>query len=79
MSHETRSPAGCPVFAAAFAPDALVHDEGATHRGPDEIVAWWAANTKYGHRAEPLDVTKAGGKLLVLPQVSGVFPAALRY
>lgn len=61
----------------AFAPDAIVHDEGATHRGPDEIIAWWtAAKAKYRHRAAPLGMTEAGGKLLVRARVSGDFPGS---
>lgn len=64
-------------FAAAFAPDAIVHEEGATHRGPDEIVAWRkAAKAQYRHRAEPLDTTEAGGKLLVRARVIGDFPGS---
>lgn len=65
------------MFAAAFATDAIVHDEGTTHRGPDEIVTWWkAAKAKYRHRAEPLDMTEAGGKRLVRARVSGEFPGS---
>lgn len=64
-------------LAAVFAPDAIVHDEGATHRGPEEIVAWWkAAKARYRHRAEPLDMTEAGGKHLVRARVSGDFPGS---
>jgi hypothetical protein len=65
------------ILGAAFAPDAIVHDEGAIHRGPTEILAWWtAAKAKYRHRAEPLDVTEAEGKLLVRARVTGVFPGS---
>ncbi len=65
------------AFASAFAPDAVVQDEGATHRGPDEILAWWkAAKAKYRHRAEPLDMVEAGNKLLVRARVSGDFPGS---
>lgn len=65
------------AFASAFAPEAIVHDEGATHRGPAEITAWWkAAKAKYRHRAEPLDMTEAGGKLLVRARVTGEFPGS---
>lgn len=65
------------TFAAAFAPDAEVRDEGATHRGPEEIRAWWqAAKAKYRHRAEPLELTEAGGKTVVRARVSGDFPGS---
>lgn len=71
------------AFAAAFAPDALVQDEGATHRGPAEIRAWWlAAKAKYNHSATPLDLTEVAGKTVVRARVSGDFPgspAVLRF
>lgn len=72
-----QAPQDAAIFAAAFAPDAVVHDEGAIHTGPAEITAWWqAAKAKYRHRAEPLDMTQAGGKLLVRARVSGAFPGS---
>ncbi|MBL4918915.1 nuclear transport factor 2 family protein [Szabonella alba] len=65
------------AFAAAFAPDAIVHDEGATHRGPAEIEAWWkAAKAKYRHSAEPLELTEAEGKAVIRARVSGDFPGS---
>lgn len=70
-------PQDSAVFATAFAPDAIVHDEGLTHHGEQEIIAWWkAAKIKYRHRAEPLDMTEAGDKLLVRARVSGDFPGS---
>lgn len=64
-------------LAAAFAPDATVHDEARTHRGPTEIGAWWAASlAKYRHHAEPLDLTQAAGKAVVRARVSGDFPGS---
>jgi hypothetical protein len=71
------------AFAAAFAPDATVQDEGARHHGPEAIRQWWlAAKAKYRHSAEPLEITEAGGKLVVRARVSGEFPgspAVLRF
>lgn len=65
------------AFAAAFAPDAVVRDEGESHRGPEEITRWWrAARAKYRHTAEPLDMTTADGKMLVRARVSGDFPGS---
>ncbi|ACM00193.1 nuclear transport factor 2 family protein [Cereibacter sphaeroides] len=64
-------------FAAAFAPDAIVHDEARDHCGPAEIAAWWtAAKAKYRHCAEPLEVIEAGGKTVVRARVSGDFPGS---
>lgn len=65
------------AFAAAFAPTAIVQDEGAVHRGPAEIVAWWqAAKARYRHRAEPLDMAEVGGELVVRARVTGDFPGS---
>ncbi len=65
------------AFAAAFAPDAVVHDEGGSHRGPEEITRWWrSAKAKYRHTAEPLDAELTGGKTLVRARVSGDFPGS---
>lgn len=64
-------------FAAAFAEDATVHDEGVTHRGPAEIETWWkAAKAKYRHTATPLDLTEAGASTKVRARVSGDFPGS---
>ncbi len=70
-------PQDSAAFAAAFSTDAIVHDEGALHRGPAEILAWWrTAKAKYRHRAEPADATEAGGKHLVRALVTGDFPGS---
>jgi ketosteroid isomerase-like protein len=65
------------ALAAAFTEDAVVHDEGATHRGPEAIRAWWlAAKARYRHRAEPLAATAAPGETVVRARVSGDFPGS---
>lgn len=65
------------AFAAAFAPDAIVHDEGRLHRGPAEITRWWqSARAKYRHTAEPLDMAAVDGKTLVRARVTGDFPGS---
>lgn len=65
------------TLAAAFAEDAVVRDEGATHRGPEAIRAWWlAAKAKYRHRAEPLEMTEADDGTVVRARVSGDFPGS---
>ena len=65
------------TLAGAFAPDAIVHDEGHLHRGPEEIRTWWqAAKKRYRHRAEPLEMSEAAGKTVVRARVSGNFPGS---
>lgn len=72
-----KAPQEAATFAAAFAPDAVVHDEGHLHRGPAEITQWWqAARAKHRHRAEPLDLTEVAGKQVVRARVSGDFPGS---
>ena len=65
------------ALAAVFAPDAVVHDEGHIHRGPDAIRLWWqTAKARYRHQAEPLDLTEVAGKSVVRARVSGEFPGS---
>lgn len=72
-----RAPQDGEALAAAFAPDAIVHDEGHSHHGPQAIRDWWlAAKAKYRHHAEPMDVAEAGGKTVVKANVTGDFPGS---
>lgn len=72
-----RAPEDSEAFAAAFAPDAMVRDEGQNHRGPQEIRNWWlAAKAKYRHHAEPIDVAEEEGRTLVKARVNGDFPGS---
>ena len=46
----------------AFAPDAVVKDEGKTHVGHDGIEAWWrVAKAQYQHTAEPCEIREERG------------------
>lgn len=72
-----QAPQDGDALAAAFAPDAIVFDEGQTHRGPDQIRQWWlAAKGKYRHHADPVDAAEQGGKTVVRARVSGDFPGS---
>ncbi|MGV6876418.1 nuclear transport factor 2 family protein [Pseudochelatococcus sp. B33] len=65
------------AFATVFAVDAVVDDEGETHRGPEAIRRWWqAAKAKYRHTAEPFDLLEAEGKSVVYARVRGDFPGS---
>ncbi len=78
-----RAPQDGDAFAAAFATDAIIHDEGHAHRGPQAIRDWWlAAKAKYRHHAEPIDLALAGSKTVVRATVTGDFtgsPAVLTF
>ena len=69
-----KAPQEAATFAAVFAPEAVVHDEGHL---PAEITQWWqAAWAKSRQLAEPLDLTEVAGKQLVRARVSGDFPGS---
>ena len=59
----------------AFSDNAIVKDEGATHRGLEQVRRWWLdAKQKYSHTAQPISVEDAGDATCVLATVSGNFP-----
>jgi hypothetical protein len=68
---------------AAFAPDAVVHDENRDHVGTDAIRDWLRDTMKrYSTQLQPESVTPAGNATIVLTRVSGTFPGspiALRF
>ena len=61
----------------AFAPDAVVADEGHRHVGHAAIDAWWRDVTaKYQAVAEPLEVSTKDGAHVVRAKVTGTFPGS---
>ncbi|MDC7784636.1 nuclear transport factor 2 family protein [Rhodoplanes sp. TEM] len=69
--------AGTAAPTSAFAPHAVVRDEGRTHVGPDAIAAWWrAAKAQYGHTAEPCEIRQERGLTIVRASVTGRFPGS---
>ncbi|WP_274427266.1 nuclear transport factor 2 family protein [Chelativorans sp. YIM 93263] len=72
--HADRSNDG-EALIRAFAPDAVVNDEGRSHTGRQAIVAWWRdVKAKYQHVAEPLEVAEEEGATKVRARVTGQFP-----
>ena len=62
---------------AAFAPDAVVQDEGRTYVGRKAIREWKVDTiTKYGVTIEPLTATQDGDVLTVVARVAGNFPGS---
>jgi hypothetical protein len=62
---------------ALFTPDAVVEDEGQTHRGLDDIRGWITKTHKeYQFSLVALDFTEEDGKTIVLCEVSGNFPGS---
>lgn len=64
-------------MAAPFAPDAVVHDEGRSHRGTAAIRAWIAEAT-IGNAAvaTPVAVRRDGLQVAVAADVTGSFPGS---
>jgi ketosteroid isomerase-like protein len=63
------------ALSSAFSDDAVVKDEGATHRGLAQVRRWWLdAKQKYSHTAQPISVENDGDATCVLAMVSGNFP-----
>lgn len=56
---------------------AVVRDEGHTHRGYEAIQAWLLeAKRKYAYSVEPLRVVRQGSSVKVHARVSGNFPGS---
>ena len=61
----------------AFAPDAIVRDEGQIHAGHQAIGAWWReTKDKYQTLLEPLEVDSEGRNTAVRARVTGQFPGS---
>jgi ketosteroid isomerase-like protein len=62
---------------ACFAPDALVHDEGADRQGREAIRAWAEeSRRKYHFQAEVLTAAAATDLTIVTAHVTGDFPGS---
>lgn len=60
-----------------FAPDAVVVDEGRTHRGHDAIKSWQReAQKKFTYTVTPVSASAMGGRLKVATHVAGDFPGS---
>lgn len=69
--------AGNAAPTGAFAPDAVVKDEGRTHVGRAAIDAWWrAAKAQYRHTAEPCELLMEQDLTVVRARVTGRFPGS---
>ena len=65
------------LLADCFTHDAIVHDEGQFHRGPEAIGSWLqAAQEKFHYRSVPLAMSPAGDVVKVSVDVIGNFPGS---
>lgn len=65
------------AFANCFTDSAIVHDEGKTHTGKEEIQQWIEeANEKYRSSLKPLKYETSGLNGTLTAEVSGTFPGS---
>ncbi|MBP7339620.1 nuclear transport factor 2 family protein [Niveispirillum sp.] len=65
------------AMAQAFAPDAVVKDEGHAYAGTQAIIAWWhETKEKYRTVLEPLEMNEEDGAITVRAMATGQFPGS---
>ena len=65
------------AYAECFSETAIVHDEGKTHTGKEEIRRWIdEANEKYQSSMKPLNYEEFGSNGTLTAEVSGTFPGS---
>ncbi|MCJ8211583.1 nuclear transport factor 2 family protein [Mucilaginibacter sp. RS28] len=71
------------TYAECFTDTAIVHDEGKTHNGKEEIYQWIEdANKKYKSLMKPLKYEESASKGILIAEVSGNFtgsPVVLQF
>jgi len=74
---ETQHSHDSKAFADCFAETAIVHDEGKTHTGKEEIKQWIKHSMEaYDSNLEPLNYEETGSKGVLTANVSGTFPGS---
>ena len=64
-------------LAGCFSEDAVVYDEGGTHRGRNAIMAWSEeTQRKYKYTMEALDASVTGDNARLRTKVTGSFPGS---
>ena len=68
---------GGEAVARCFTEDAVVKDEGRTHRGRAAIRQWKEdASTRYQYTSEPLACEPRDGTVVVTSRLTGTFPGS---
>ena len=74
---ETQNNYDSIAYAECFRETAIVHDEGKTHTGKEEIRQWiQEANEKYQSVMKPLKYEETGSNVTLTAEVSGTFPGS---
>ena len=64
-------------FVACFAADAVVHDEGRTHTGIDELRKWKQdSEDEYTYTIEPTGLDQRNGQTILSGTMTGNFPGS---
>ena len=65
------------AFARCFTQDAVVIDEGNTHRGVEAVKRWKTeTSSKFTYTCEPLAMEEKGGRTVVTCRLTGTFPGS---
>lgn len=74
---ETQNNYDSNAYVECFTDSAIVHDEGKTHTGKEEIRQWIEeANAKYQSSMVPLNYEESGPNGTLTAEVSGTFPGS---
>ncbi|UEG53357.1 nuclear transport factor 2 family protein [Mucilaginibacter daejeonensis] len=74
---ETQHIYNSKAFADCFTGSAIVHDEGKTHKGKEEIQQWIQhAMEVYRSQLKPLQYDESDSKGVLTAEVSGTFPGS---
>lgn len=74
---ETQNTYDSAAYTDCFTENAIVHDEGKTHTGKNEIRQWIEeANEKYKSVMKPLRYEESGSNGVLTAEVSGTFPGS---
>jgi len=74
---ETQNTYDSKAYVECFTESAIVHDEGKTHTGKEEILHWIEdANERYQSSMKPLNYEESGSNGVLTAEVSGTFPGS---
>ncbi len=74
---ETQNTYDSEAYTECFTETAIVHDEGKTHTGKDEIRHWIEdANERYKSVIKPLEYKESDSNGVLTAEVSGTFPGS---
>lgn len=74
---ETQNNQDSKAYVECFTESAIVHDEGKTHNGKEEIRQWIEdANEKYQSFMKPVKYEESGSNGMLTAEVSGTFPGS---